>query len=100
MVYVLKVLSWPARRVLGLKSCWGSMFYISCSAFSPTGWSFPVLAPCFTICTGLQLSPIHSPHISTLLSIPEAVLGGLCPLALLPSPLQLGLAVDWRKEES
>lgn len=43
---------------------------------------------------------IHSPHISTLLSIPEAVLGGLCPLALLPSPLQLGLAVDWRKEES
>ena len=60
MVYVLKVLSWTAHRVLGLKSCWGSMFYISCSAFSPTGWSFPVLAPCFTICTGLQLSPKSS----------------------------------------
>lgn len=43
---------------------------------------------------------IHSPPISTLLSIPEAVLCGLCPLALLPSPFQLGLAVGWRREES
>ena len=43
---------------------------------------------------------LHSPPISTLLSIPEAVLCGLCPLALLPSCFQLSLAVGWRGEES
>lgn len=35
---------------------------------------------------------IHSPPISTLLSIPEAVLGGLCPLALPALSLAAGLS--------